>query len=131
MVTLTREYIMSQRTERGGFTAAQLRALGLSYNQPTGWIDRLCGKVITDEQAAEFERGRTIFHAKTLRMHNRNAMPEQEQLTLHGVEQTLEQKRNAIIDNLLQLEYKRTQLKRQLEACNAAIAGSNNSTFHS
>lgn len=40
----------------GGHKRAQIEALGLSWPPPTAWKERLVGKPITDEMAAEFER---------------------------------------------------------------------------
>ena len=57
---VTREYIHRHKTPRGAWTRVQIEALGLKWSEKThGWIDRLEGTEISEEQAKKFEEGRT------------------------------------------------------------------------
>jgi hypothetical protein len=58
MFTVTKEWINEHRTARGGFTAHQLMAVGVTWPPPKGWLRALVGEEITDAQRARFERGR-------------------------------------------------------------------------
>lgn len=51
---LTHEIIESGRSERGGWRAAQLQALGVPWPPQKGWKRRLIGFEITDEQHRAF-----------------------------------------------------------------------------
>jgi hypothetical protein len=57
---LTKKYINSHRTDKGGITKAQVEALGLKWTPPAGWVKRLVGTEISDEQARKFEEGKLI-----------------------------------------------------------------------
>jgi len=59
-VLVTKDYIMKHRTKRGGWTRAQILALGLEYPVQSGWIYSLCGETITGEMASNFEGGKNI-----------------------------------------------------------------------
>lgn len=52
---LTREYIMKFRTDRGSWTQPQIEALGIDWPPRHGWIDRLEGKEISDDNRIRFE----------------------------------------------------------------------------
>lgn len=57
---VTREYIHRHKTLRGAWNKVQIEALGLKWSEKThGWIDRLEGTEISEEQAKKFEEGRT------------------------------------------------------------------------
>lgn len=58
---LTKESIEFLRTDRGGFTKATLNALGLSFKTPTGWIERLIGKEVSEKQYKRACLGKTIL----------------------------------------------------------------------
>lgn len=47
---LTRELLMRHRTAKGAWTKAQMFALGLSWPPPPGWMERVVGKALTDQQ---------------------------------------------------------------------------------
>lgn len=50
MITLTRELIFECRTDRGGWNKETIEAFGMEWKEMTrGWIDRLEGKQIPDE----------------------------------------------------------------------------------
>jgi hypothetical protein len=54
MIRLTNAAIDEQRTERGGWTAAQLAALDVPWPPPKGWKRRLVGTYVTEEQWQAF-----------------------------------------------------------------------------
>lgn len=58
---VTYEWIMEHRTERGAWTAAQWRALGIPTKNNSGWIRRCEGLMISEEQRSAFERGKSKF----------------------------------------------------------------------
>ena len=60
---ITREYIFKHITKRGAWTKVQLSAIGIEWPPQKGWIDRIEGKYITDQQAKQFEQGK-YQHAK-------------------------------------------------------------------
>lgn len=60
-IRLTRELIERLKTERGGFTGATLRAIGLRPYPPKGWTYRLQGTEITTEQYQKALEGRLIL----------------------------------------------------------------------
>lgn len=62
VMKLTRESIESGKTDRGGWTGAQLRQLGVEWPPVKGWINRLEGKEISDAQYAAFM---DLRHART------------------------------------------------------------------
>lgn len=61
MVKVTREFIMAARTERGAWRAAQLEIIGVAWPPEHGWIDRVCGNEISDQDAESF----VLLAAKT------------------------------------------------------------------
>lgn len=52
---LTKEYINRYRTNKGAFTQSQVEALGLIWPPEKGWINRLVGTEISEENAKVFE----------------------------------------------------------------------------
>lgn len=52
---VTRAWMDMHRTARGGWTAAQLRAIGDSWPPVRGWAARAVGRVITDDARQAFE----------------------------------------------------------------------------
>lgn len=55
---LTKEYILSHRTARGGFTKAQLAVLGVTWPPARGWLSRVVGSELSSKDRARFESGR-------------------------------------------------------------------------
>jgi len=53
--TLTYEYIQEHKTDAGGWTSKQLKVLGIEWPPKSGWINDVCGKTITDDDAKAFE----------------------------------------------------------------------------
>ncbi len=62
VMKLTRESIEAGKTDRGGWTSAQLRQLGVEWPPVKGWMRRLMGKEISDAQCTTFM---DLRHAKT------------------------------------------------------------------
>src|SRR6266853_852576 len=52
---LTRAFIHSHKTERGGGTLSQLQAIGVRWKPKPGGRDRVVGREISDEQAEIFK----------------------------------------------------------------------------
>ena len=61
---ITKEWVMKHRTRRGGWTRAQILALGLDYPVKTCWIDELVGKHIRPSQATAFEQSKAETASK-------------------------------------------------------------------
>lgn len=55
MHRVNKKWIHENKTKRGGFTKAQLAAIGVSWPPKAGWVERSSGKLITDEQKDIFE----------------------------------------------------------------------------
>jgi hypothetical protein len=51
---LTYALLMQHRTPKGGWTKAQLQALGLRWPPPQGWIKDVVGKELTIGQWLQF-----------------------------------------------------------------------------
>ena len=60
---LTRSYIKSHRTKRGAWTRVQIEALGLTWPPRKGWIKKIVGQEITEENKLKFEDGKNITAA--------------------------------------------------------------------
>ena len=66
---VTRDWIHRHKTERGGFTKAQVQALGVDYPPKKGWVSELCGEYITQDQAKAFMDGKGHFSpVKTMKV---------------------------------------------------------------
>jgi len=53
-VVLTKALIEAGRTGNSGYSKNQLLALGVSYPPKSGWIERLIGTEVSDEQYERF-----------------------------------------------------------------------------
>lgn len=51
---VTKEWIHANKTENGGWTARQLKCLGVSWPPTSGWIERIEGDDISDDNAKYF-----------------------------------------------------------------------------
>jgi hypothetical protein len=58
MVTITDELIESGKSAAGGYSKAQLAALGVAWPPISGWKSQIIGKQITSDAAARFVAGR-------------------------------------------------------------------------
>ncbi len=56
VMKITREWIIAHATPKGGYTRAQLEAIGVPWPPRTGWPDRVVGIEITEQQRRIFER---------------------------------------------------------------------------
>lgn len=66
MVKLTKEFIQQHKTDYGGWTKAQIEALGLKWPPRHGWQERLVGKEISAEAAQRFIDGKNIRRDRSL-----------------------------------------------------------------
>lgn len=55
---------MKHRTKKGAWTRYQIVALGISWPPQQGWIDKIEGHEISEENAKRFEDGKTMTAAK-------------------------------------------------------------------
>lgn len=62
--TLTYDYIQKHKTDAGGWTKKQLSILGVEWPPKSGWIDDVCGKTITEEDAVSFEESKFAHKKK-------------------------------------------------------------------
>lgn len=63
---VTLSWIHDHKTAAGGWTKAQFEALGLTWSQKKkGWMRKVRGQKITDQQRQAFEDGRTIVADST------------------------------------------------------------------
>ena len=58
---ITREFIMRNRTANGGFTGAQIKALGFPVFGCSGWIDMACNREYTQEEVDNFVKGKEVY----------------------------------------------------------------------
>jgi hypothetical protein len=56
VMKITREWIRAHATPKGGYTRAQLEAIGVPWPPVAGWPDRVIGQEISEEQRRIFER---------------------------------------------------------------------------
>lgn len=57
---ISREFIMEHRTDRGAWTKAQLSAIGVKWPPEKGWINRVVGRGISEDQRVAFINGAKI-----------------------------------------------------------------------
>lgn len=60
-----RKWIVKRRTDAGGWTKAQLEALGESWPPKAGWLNRAAAAHLTREQIMNFSRASTDYHRRT------------------------------------------------------------------
>ncbi len=75
MFRITRAWIHEHKTERGGWTMAQTKALGLAWPLERGWLDEIAGREISDEAKAAFESANATFRPKTVRLLKKHGQP--------------------------------------------------------
>ena len=73
MIRLTSQLIHANRTPAGAWTRAQVEALGVKWPPRHGWIYRLHGKEITEDQWRQFMAGRNV-RSKELKKMKREAI---------------------------------------------------------
>jgi hypothetical protein len=59
-MTITLDWLNRHRTDRNGFTMAQVQALGLTWPPRKGWLRQQVGREISEIAAVAFEIGRTV-----------------------------------------------------------------------
>lgn len=52
---ITKTWLQAYRTEKGGWTKAQLACLDVEWPPRHGWMKRVVGEVLSEEQARVFE----------------------------------------------------------------------------
>lgn len=65
---ITLKWLNKHRTPRGGFSRAQIEALGLTWPPQSGWLKNHVGREISDEIAQQFAMGAyklSIFESVT------------------------------------------------------------------
>lgn len=76
LFTMSTEWINKHRTKNGAWTAAQVEAIGLKFNQLSkGWTRKLAGHKITYTQKKLFEDGKHIYAKKRKQL---NKLAEQD-----------------------------------------------------
>jgi hypothetical protein len=68
---LTREFIFSGRSEAGGWNRPQIELLRMPWPPTQGWIDRIVGKTIPDEDAEQFLKLRGWLSPTTRRKYEK------------------------------------------------------------
>ena len=61
---ITKEYIMEHRTAAGSWTKSQMEALGAGWSAEKGWINRISGNEISEENRIIFEKKLTAKQNK-------------------------------------------------------------------
>ena len=60
-MVITKEYLLANRTKKGGFTKAQLESLGIKWPPKQGWIEGLIGSEMSEEMRSKFEISKQIL----------------------------------------------------------------------
>lgn len=58
---ITRDFIMQNKTTNGGFTNAQIKALGFKIAGCSGWVDKACRREYTQEEINNFVNAREVY----------------------------------------------------------------------
>jgi hypothetical protein len=66
MFRITKQWLNAHKTESGGVTKAQIILLGIDWPPPRGWMSRLEGCQISDDDRSRFELGK---HIKLVKQH--------------------------------------------------------------
>lgn len=61
---VSKKLLMNHRTERGAWTRAQFKVLGLPWPPTKGWQQRIIGKELTKEELDEFIRCKGVRSSK-------------------------------------------------------------------
>ena len=57
---LTKAFLLTHRTKKGAWTAAQMRIIGQTWPPVKGWQSRVKGKELTGPEVAEFIRAKDV-----------------------------------------------------------------------
>jgi hypothetical protein len=56
MFTITEAWLLEHQSKRDGWTADQLRCVGVGWPPPRGWKREVIGREISDDARARFEQ---------------------------------------------------------------------------
>ena len=57
---ITKEWLFSHQTDGGSWTRDQLAAVAVDWPPSSGWMDRIIGNEIADQEKARFEARKTV-----------------------------------------------------------------------
>ena len=55
IMLITKDYINTHKTDKGAWTKDQIQALGIEWPPSNGWMRKIIGTELADENAARFE----------------------------------------------------------------------------
>ena len=58
---ITKHFLMENRTAKGGWTRAQIEALGIQYPPKHGWHEEIIGKEFSQAEVDAFLAARMIY----------------------------------------------------------------------
>ena len=90
---VTSSWLDKNKTAAGGYTRKQVEAIGLKWPLVSGWKREIVGKVITCQQAAEFEQ---LARGKPAKV----SLAQAVKVVTKGASKLSEKQRNALIDAL-------------------------------
>jgi len=61
MFVITKNWINFNRTAKGAFTRKQIQALYIEWPPVKGWINEICGSLITFDQKRQFEMSSSCY----------------------------------------------------------------------
>jgi hypothetical protein len=56
---ITKDYLNTHKTARGGFTRKQFQILGINWQPKKGWERQIIGNELTIEEAEQFEKAKS------------------------------------------------------------------------
>lgn len=81
---LTSQNIHECTTPNGGWNKAQLAVLGITWPPEKGWIRRLDGKEITEEEFSEVKRLSTLHHKENKSTPKANLVSDRSQTLIEA-----------------------------------------------
>jgi hypothetical protein len=57
---ITKDYLNTHKTAKGGFTRKQFQILGINWQPKKGWERQVIGNELTPEEAELFEKAKNI-----------------------------------------------------------------------
>ena len=64
---ITKDYLDRNKTTKGAYTRRQLSILGIAWPPIKGWKSLILGKVLTSDEANEFEAAKNIKPKKRVK----------------------------------------------------------------
>ena len=95
-MVITKEYLLNNRTKKGGFTKAQLKALDIKWPPRQGWMDILIGSEISEEMRSKFEISKQILIRPNKKKPDDHNAIERKLIELIDYIESLENRINAI-----------------------------------